>query len=172
MAKSKVIQVIDDLETKGLLDPNSAEQCRQITRRTDDAIRSADNLETGPIEEEIDLFDTDPDGGKGLLAEDQAEGLRKLRGQLDPFGFWSEDDLKRIIAHDMVTLKDMLNPERIADAKYLRDVRSWITSLDEHIDRLEFERSGTGAAEGIDLDDIRTQVGEPKEAETAEVPIP
>lgn len=79
--------------------------------------------------------------GKGLLDEDQAEGLRSPEFQAEVCAecYRTDDsDINRVIAHEMVTLREMLNPERVADLRYLRDVRSWIASLNEHIDRLEF----------------------------------
>ncbi len=76
---------------------------------------------------------------KGLLDEDQAEGLRSMMGT-EGRGFQTAADIERNIIQDIKTLQGMLAPERAYDPNYLRGVKALALTLTEDIDRMEFER--------------------------------
>ena len=107
---------------KGLLDPDQAEGLRNLAER-ENAGEGVNRHSAPPASFQADVCRECRDNEYDTRTAPGAIGM-------------PPQDIARNIAHDMVTLADMLNPERIHDAGYLRRVSDWAAILREDIARL------------------------------------
>lgn len=52
----------------------------------------------------------------------------------------NQDLIRHDLMHDIATLREMLNPSRVHDDRYLRLLKEWIATVGINIDKLLFER--------------------------------